>query len=61
MRALNMTELDYVSGGEGDDNDNENAGGSDAGGVTPGSGAGNPPFIPTQPWVGSDGNTNNPP
>lgn len=67
MRALNVTELDYVSGGEGDNNANDNAGGNDApprngssGPVTPSSPV-YPPFIPTQPWVGEDGNTNHPP
>lgn len=61
MRALNVTELDFVSGGEGDDNDNDNAGGNHAGGVTPPAVPLPPPDIPTQPWMGSDGNINYPP
>lgn len=63
MRALNMNELDYVSGGEGDANDD--AGGSHVPGTPPGTGSGSnpvyPPFNPTEPWIDSDGNINYPP
>ncbi|UOD27473.1 hypothetical protein INH39_18305 [Massilia violaceinigra] len=60
MRALNMNELDYVSGGDGDGNANDNAGNNGTVGSNPG-GPVNPPFIPTEPWVDSDGNINFPP